>query len=250
MSNKVPWYEDDDMWEKVERHIFSKSRLESATVEMDQLLELTGIAPGAAVLDLCCGVGRHSLELARRGFRVTAVDRTKLYLKRARRAAEAAGLDIEFVESDMREFCRPDSFDIVINLFTSFGYFENPDDDVRVVENVSRSLKDGGHFAVESMGKEVLARIFLPNNWDEGEDGTLFLERRKPTQDWGRMENQWIVINGTDRFDIDFSHRIFSAVELKTLLTDHGFKTVQAYGGLDGSDYDQIAKRMLVLGRK
>ena len=86
MSNKVPWYENDVLWEKVERHIFSKWRLESATAEMDQLLELAGIAPGAAVLDLCCGVGRHSLELARRGFEVTAVDRTKLYLKRARHA--------------------------------------------------------------------------------------------------------------------------------------------------------------------
>ena len=250
MRDKVPWYEDDVLWEKIEPHIFGPARIEAATPHTEMLLELVDITPGASVLDLCCGVGRHSVELARRGYKVTAVDRTRRFLERAARVADEAGVDIEFVEADMREFVRPDSFDMAINMYTSFGYFEDPADDVRVVKNVSRSVRDGGCFAIELMSKEVLARIFVPSNWDQGEDGTLFLERRWPRQDWGWMDNQWIIISGDDRYEVDFGHRLFSAVELKTLLTEHGFGSAEAHGGADGSPYDQTARRLLVIGRK
>ena len=96
------------------------------------------------MLDLCCGVGRHSLELVRRGFRVTGVDRTQAYLDLVAAAAKREALDLELVRQDMREFHRDESYDGVINLFTSFGYFEDPRDDQRVVDNVYASLRSGG----------------------------------------------------------------------------------------------------------
>ncbi len=251
MADKTPWYEDEQLWKVMEKRVFSESRVEMAPEEVEQLIGLTGVAPGSTILDLCCGVGRHSLEFARRGFKVTAVDRTERYLTRAQAAAEKAGLDIEFVKSDMRDFKRPGAFDLAINIFTSFGYFEDPAEDVRVIENMSESLKAGGCFAIETVGgKEILARIYQARDWDEEEDGTLFLQRRQIMQDWSWMQNQWILIKGTERHEIDFSHRVFSAVEMKLLLTQNGFESATAYGGLDGSDYDNEAKRLLVLGRK
>src|SRR5262247_565565 len=87
------WFEDDTLWENLESILFSQFRSPESTVrEAEQILGLVRPSPGAAVLDLCCGPGRHSLEFARRGFRVTGVDRTARYLATARAAASVAGL--------------------------------------------------------------------------------------------------------------------------------------------------------------
>jgi len=153
MQEVKPWHEQDTFWKTVAPVLFVQRRWEDAPAEVEQVVSLLGIEPGAHVLDLCCGVGRHSLELARRGFQVTGVDRTRPYLDRAARQAEAEGLKVEFVQSDMRDFCRPDAFDAVVNLFTSFGYFEDPEDDCQVALNMYRSLKSGGVFLIDMMGK-------------------------------------------------------------------------------------------------
>jgi len=216
---------------------------------LDPLFPIMSIEPGAHVLDLCCGVGRHSLELARRGFQVTGVDRTRPYLDRASRRAEAEGLEIEFVQSDMRDFCRPDAFDAVVNLFTSFGYFEDPEDDRQVAMNVYRSLKSGGVFLIDMMGKEVLARIFRERDWYE-ENGMLILQERKLSKSWSWMENRWILFADNNRTELRLSHRIYSATELASLLTECGFTHIDAYGDFEGNAYDHLARRLVIVAHK
>ena len=76
----------------------------------------------------------------------------------------------------MREFVRPEAFDAAINLFTSFGYFEDPAEDLQVAKNLFHSLKPGGALVMDLVGKEVLSRIFLPRDWQELADGSLFLQ--------------------------------------------------------------------------
>ena len=201
------------------------------------------------MLDLCCGIGRHSLELARRGFRVTGVDRTKAYLDLAAAAAEREALSLELVREDMREFRRDGSYDVVINLFTSFGYFKDPRDDQRAVDNVYASLRPGGVLVMQLMSKEVLARIFRPRDWYE-QDGLLVLEERKVRQNWSWIESRWILISGGRRIDLDFSHRLYAASELSLLLRDRGFGEVAVYGDFDGSPYDEKANRLVVVARK
>ena len=136
MTDPKPWHEDDEFWERWEPVMFTQQRLANTPAEVEQIIALLDIKPEAQILDLCCGVGRHSLEFARRGFQVTGVDRTQRYLDQAREQAGKEGLGIEFVHGDMRTFSRTDSFDNVISMFTSFGYFEDPEDDRRVVTNV------------------------------------------------------------------------------------------------------------------
>ena len=249
MQKANPWYEQDAFWETVAPVLFVERRWSDAPLEVEQVVSLLGIEPGAHVLDLCCGVGRHSLELARRGFQVTGVDRTQLYLDRASRQAEAEGLEIEFVQRDMRAFCRPDAFDAVVNLFTSFGYFEDPEDDRRVAMNVNRSLKSGGVFLIDLMGKEVLARIFSERDWYE-EDGVLILQERKITKNWSWMENRWIIFVDNNRAELKLSHRVYSAVEMISLLTGCGFTHADAYGDFDGRAYDHLARRLVIVTRK
>ncbi len=243
------WYEDEAFWDTWAPTMFSKERREKAPEEVDNLIPLCGAKAGASVLDLCCGPGRHSLELARRGFSVTGVDRTKRYLEEAHRQAKKEGLDAEFIQKDMRKFLRPKAFDVAINLFTSFGFFEDQKDDELVVKNVFRSLKNEGVFVIDIMGKEIIAKIFRERDWHEL-DGAIMLEERKISQDWGWMENRWMLLKDGKVKEFRFSHRPYSAAELARLLTDCGFARTQVYGSLAGTLYDHQAKRLVVVAHK
>jgi len=249
MEKARPWHEDDTFWETWGPVMFSQQRLADSPAEVEKIVSLLGLRPGARVLDLCCGVGRHSLELARRGFRVTGVDRTQRYLEQASGQADKEGLMVEFVRDDMRTFCRPDAFDAVINMFTSFSYFEDPEEDRQVVVNVYRSLKSGGAFILETIGKEVLARIFLESDWHE-ENGILVLQERKVSKNWGWMENRWIMLKDNKRTEFKVTHRLYSATELAAVLAGCGFAQVDVYGDLSGSAYDHTARRMILVGRR
>jgi SAM-dependent methyltransferase len=244
-----PWFENDAFWETWAPFMFSQQRLESAPEEVNNLISLLEIDPEASVLDLCCGPGRHSLELARRGFSVVGVDRTKIYLDKARKQAEDERLNIEFIQADMRNFCKPGAFDAVINLFTSFGFFEDKKEDEKVARNVYRSLKEGGTFVIDVIGKEVIARIFRERDWQQIEGG-IMLEERKVSNDWSWTENRWILLRDGKIKEFTLSLRPYSAVELKSLLTDCGFEVTGVYGDLAGSPYDHKAKRLVVSARK
>ncbi|MFC1900805.1 class I SAM-dependent methyltransferase [Chloroflexota bacterium] len=249
MEKAKTWHEDDSFWETWGDHMFNPDRIEAAKDEMEKVINLLDIKPGAHVLDLCCGVGRHSLELARRGFRVTGVDRTRSYLDRAVAQAEEEKLDVEFIQEDMRNFLRADSFDCVISMYTSFSYFKDPEEDRKVVQNVYGSLKSGGSFIIETHGKETLARILRERDWNE-RDGVIVLQERKVSQNWSWMENRWILLRGNKRIENEISHRLYAATELMALMTGCGFSKAEAYGGIDGSPYDHTAQRLAVVGRK
>jgi SAM-dependent methyltransferase len=244
------WFEDDSFWEAFGPVMFSEERITAARAEVDALIALMDLPPGAQILDLPCGVGRHSLEFARRGFRVTAVDRTARYLDAARNQAAREGLSIEFVQSDMRVFERPHSFDGAINLFTSFGYFEDESDDLMVARNFASSLKPGAHLVVDFNGKEVLARIFRHHDWHHLPDGSLILEERKVLGAWEGVETHWILIRGADRKEASFSLRLYSGAELVTLLKHASFSEVAIYGNLAAKPYDQSAERLIAVARK
>ena len=248
-TKETSWYEQEGLWETIGPLIFTNERILSAKEEVEQIVSLLELQPGADVCDLCCGVGRHSLELVRHGLNVTGVDRTALYLEQAKKKAEAKGLDIRFVEQDMRTFCEPNAFDVVINVLTSFGYFEDPADDKRVLENVYKSLKKGGKFLIDIMGKEVLARIFQERRWRQ-EDGLIVLEEGKVRDDWGSIDNRWIIIKDGKQQECRFSLRLYSAVELCELLKSCGFAQVKTFGDLTGSPYDHTAKRLIVVAHK
>jgi SAM-dependent methyltransferase len=244
-----PWHEQDGFWDTFAPVIFDQPRRDLAGEEIERLIELLHLTPDLRICDLCCGVGRHSLELARRGFAVTAVDRTERYLDQAASAAREEGLEIEIVHADMRDFCQPESFDVVLNLFTSFGYFDAQRDDRQATENVHRSLEPGGRFLLDLMSKEIIARIFRARDWHPV-DGGILLEDRRILDDWTCIANRWTLIKDGQQHEWTFSHRLYSAAELRGLLEDCRFSQTRAYGGLDGCPYDEKAERLVVVARK
>jgi SAM-dependent methyltransferase len=244
------WFEQDSFWETFGDLMFGPRRIDIARGEVDRMVELTHLAPGAKVLDLCCGVGRHSLEFARRGYSVTGVDRTSSYLQRAREAATKEGLAVEFVESDMRKFSRPNSSDCALNVFTAFGYFDDPADDRTTAANVHASLRDGGRFILDMNGKETLARIFRERDWHRRHDGSILLEERRLIDGWSKIETHWILLDGNTRREARLSLRLYSGAELAALLRGVGFRNVELYGSLVGAPYDHAAERLIAVATK
>jgi len=249
MNKSQSWYDQDNFWMTFESILFNQKRLATTESQVEHIIKLLQIKDGATILDLCCGIGRHSLEFARRGFKVTGVDRTKSYLDKARKQAKTEGLNIEFVNEDMRTFCRADAYDVVVNMFTSFGYFEDADDDQQVVDNVHASLKSDGKLLIDMMGKELVAKVFRERDWSEI-NGFIILEDRKLLNNWEKIQNHWIILKDDKQIDYKFVLRLYSAKELTSLLNQCGFSNVKVYGSLEAIDYDHKAKRLVVVAQK
>jgi SAM-dependent methyltransferase len=238
----MQWFEDETFWETFYPHLFSDDRMAAAEGEVDKLLALAGVPAGAA-LDLCCGPGRHSVALAGRGFAVTAVDRSPFLLSKARE--RAAGAAIEFIEADMREFIRICAFDLAVNLFTSFGYFESPEEDFQVLQNVRNSLKPGGVFVIDVLGKECLASKPCRTRWVEAPGEDLFVQHCSVLPGWSRARLQWLLVRGERSVRYAYEHNVYSGQELYALLRSAGFDEVQLFGSLEGTPYDSAATRLV-----
>lgn len=118
------------------------------------------------------------MEFARRGFQVTGVDLNPSFIAQAKERTEKEGLSVEFVQKDMREFRRENFYEVGLNLFTSFGFFDDPAEDKKVLENFFVSLRPGGFLLVDVKGKETLAQDFRPRDWHK-KDSALLLEERE-----------------------------------------------------------------------
>lgn len=245
----MEWFENEEFWHDFYPFMFSSERFAAAQDEVTHILALTECAAGR-VLDLCCGPGRHSLELAKRGFTVTGVDHSRFLLDIARKRAAEAGVSVEWVSEDMRHFVRPYNFDLVCNIFTSFGYFKDEQDDLKVLRNIHTSLKDGGVLVMELLGKERLARVWQSSSCDDMPDGGVLLQRRQIRDDWTRILSEWTLIKDVHARTFSFEHAIYSGRELKDRLLLCGFKRVQLYGSLAGASYDLEAGRLVAVACK
>jgi SAM-dependent methyltransferase len=243
------WFDNERFWRETFPFIFSEKLLAIADESVEKTLKLAK-PPGASALDLCCGPGRCSIALASRGFAVTGVDRTKYLLDKARSKARAANVKVEWIQEDMRDFVRPGAFDLILSMFTSFGYFENRDDDLCVLANAYRSLKPGGALLMDVMGKEHLAKVLVPALWTTLSNGSTLVDIRKIVDDWTRVRSEWIVIKKNKALRFRFHINLYSGLELRERLESAGFTGVKLFGSLDGSPYDSEAQRLVAVGRK
>jgi SAM-dependent methyltransferase len=243
------WFESERFWVDLYPFLFPEQKFQTAGEEIDKIVALTGFQ-GRRVLDLCCGPGRHTVVLAKKGYIVTAVDRTPFLLKKAQKRAQAEGVSVEWVLDDMRNFVRPDTYDLVVNLFTSFGYFDEKQDDIKVLQNVYASLKGGGVCVLELAGKEILARIFGPTSAERLPDGSMLVQCHEIFDEWTRIRNEWILIKDGKATSFKFHHTIYSGQELKDRLLQAGFSKVRLFGNLDGEEYGLAAQRLIATAVK
>ncbi len=247
----VEWFEDELFWIEMYPFLFSDKKFQAGEEEVDKILDLVEFKGRFGfVLDLCCGPGRHAIWMAKKGFRVTGVDRTSFLLEKAKEKAEMEEVQVEWVLEDMRIFVRPNIYDLVLNMFTSFGYFNDKREDLTVLKNIYQSLKPSGICLLEMVGKEVLARVFHPISSTNLPDGRMIVRCHDIFDEWSRIRNEWILINNGKANSFRFQHTIYSGQELKDRLFLVGFSQVKLFGDLDGGEYGPNASRLIAVGWK
>jgi SAM-dependent methyltransferase len=205
---------------------------------------------GGALLDVPCGFGRHAVPLAAAGYAVTGVDRSGALLDAARDRAAAAGTAPDFVEGDYRQLPFADAtFDAALNLFTSLGYLGD-EEDTRVLAEIGRVLRPGGHLVVETMHRDAVVRGFADRAWRLVGAGRLLLEQRTFDPRTGVVqETQTLVGPAGERDSRPYSLRVYTATELMAMLTRAGFDEVRPYGGMDGEPLTADSRLVLVARR-
>jgi D-alanine-D-alanine ligase len=225
--------------------------------EIDLLVASAGLEPNDRILDLCCGQGRHAIELARRGFRhVTGIDRSRYLVRLARKRAKQRELSLSFHEGDARKFrVRESNFHCVAILGNSFGYFDREEDDVAVLEAVKRALASGGVLAMDLTDGDWMRQNFEPRSWEWVDQNHFVCRERALASRGERLISREVVVHAergviADQF---YAERLYSRDRIAELLRSVGFGNIRFHAfpvpdSARNQDLGMMAQRMFLTG--
>lgn len=217
--------------------------------DVEFLIDALELEPDQRVLDLCCGFGRHAIALAHRDVRVTAVDFSGVLLREGKRHAMAAGLDIDWVKSDVRDFRSRKRYHAVVNLFTAFGYFESEAEDERLMRVMARHLRPGGRLCIDTINRDFITSHFHPHIVTEF-DGGHAIDANSIDCVTGRLDcDRVLYFDGTSRRQ-HFSLRLYTGRELALMAERCGLEVEALYGGLDRQPLTMNANRLILIARR
>jgi ubiquinone/menaquinone biosynthesis C-methylase UbiE len=242
----IAFFDDDYLKLYSGRLTAERTRDEAAFIEA-QLAP----PPGARVLDLACGTGRHAIEMARRGYRVTGFDFSDRYLEIAATNARSAGVAVDWVRGDMRELEVERAFDAVYSYFTSFGYYSD-DDNERVLGRIARALVPGGAFLIDVADRDWMLTHPQQRGWVQREDGALVMEENTLDLVTSRVTNRQILIEpgAGSRVTKQYELRVYTCAELSALMRRAGLVPERALGGPDGAPYSSESRRLVLVARR
>jgi D-alanine-D-alanine ligase len=250
-----------DWWRRLFNAVYLKTdgdvldREDNTIRETDVLVEAAGLDSSDRILDLCCGQGRHCLELARRGFEdVTGLDRSRYLIRLARRRARKAGLKVAFHEGDARkQRFNPNSFDCVVILGNSFGFFEQESDDVAVLESVKSVLRSEGTLVLDITDGAWMREHYEPRSWEWIDEQHFVCRERSLSKNGERLVSREVVVNAeigviADQF---YAERLYTWQRITELLETVGFRDIMEHGTIQGSsdrgqDLGMMARRWLL----
>lgn len=223
---------------------------EGARAEVARLVDLLGLPVGARVLDVPCGQGRHAHLLAEAGYDVDAVDYSADLLEIARK--RGTGPNLRYTRGDMRKLPArwKNRLDVVLNLFTSFGFFAHPADDARVIAEFSRVLAPGGRLVWHGGSRDGVMARFLPRDWWSASDNTLFAQEREfdplsgilsVTSTWRRGKQEGVRRHGV---------RLYTATRLAEICADAGLVVEEAFDGFTERPLRRTSTEMMLVARK
>jgi SAM-dependent methyltransferase len=233
---------------KAYHRFYSDLGPERTESEVQFMVERLGIDRPYRVLDLACGHGRHANRLAQLGHLVTGIDRSASFLNEARDAAAVMNVTVNYIEADMRALAQKDTYDLALCLFTAFGYFRD-EENIAVVNAVSRALVPGGRFVLDVISRDRLVRHLRPLHIVE-RDGDLMIDRVRFDTKSGRMVNQRTYIVDGERTEAPFSVRTFHLQEMTAIFAAAGLRVELAWGDWKGGELTADSPRLIVVGRK
>ena len=217
--------------------------------EAEFLIAELKLPGGSRVLDIPCGSGRHSLELAARGYRVTGVDLSSEQIQEARRASAAAGLQVEWRQGDMKDLSGREEFDGAFCMGNSFGYLE-PKHNREFIGAVSRALKPGGRFVMDTgMTAESLLPRLKEREWAPVED-ILFLEENRYHLEESCVETIYTFIRQGETTRRSGVQWIYTLRELRGLLAGEGLRVEAMYQGVERAPFALGAPYLILSAEK
>ncbi len=231
-----------DAWLDVQRRSWSAQETRD---EADFIQQVLGLSAPARILDVPCGEGRHAMEMASRGYRVTGADITPALLEDARRSSAERGVDLELELADMRDLPWKGRFEGAFSFWGSLGYFDE-EGNTAFLHSMARALKPGGRFVLDTHVAETILPRFEERAWRYAGE-TLVLEDRSYDHETSRIEVEWTFVkDGTTR-KAQSSMRIYTYQELLDLLEEVGLESLEAYGSLEQEPFALGAERLLLL---
>jgi len=223
--------------------------------EVDLFSEILGLSPKDRILDLCCGQGRHLIELARRGFQdIDGLDRSHYLIQKAKTLAKKEGLNIKFREGDARKLpYLSDTLDVVTILANSFGYFETVQDDLRVLKEVFRVLKPWGRLLIDVTDGEYLRENFQRRSWEWIDKKHFVCRERSLSVDGQRLISREVITHVEKGVIADqfYAERLYTRDNLREILKTAGFSDITFHGEISSDsqrnqDLGMMEKRIIV----
>ncbi len=244
----MDWYEE---WFGEEYKLVYPHRNEAeAKKQVEFLMRHIRLPDGAKVLDLCCGCGRHAVELKQRGYDVVGLDLSEELLELACSRAYECGEDVEFIRCDMREIPYEDHFDLIVNFFTSFGYFADDAENQRVLSSIAAALKSGGKFLMDYMNPENVARNLVERDEKDIAEGIHVIQERWIDKSPRRVNKKITLIREGEESIYRESVRMYSHEEMAGMLSAANLELLETYGDFADSGYNQDSTRMVLIGEK
>jgi SAM-dependent methyltransferase len=219
--------------------------------EVEFISDALRLGPGAEILDVACGYGRHAIELVQRGYNVTGLDLSLPLLLRAADESKRRALSVNFVHADMREMAFERQFDGAYSMLTSFGYFDE-DTNLRVAERIGRALKPGARFLLDIVNRDYVVSDLPVRVWWEG-TGCVVLEEVDFNFHTSRIvTHRSIVFEDGRQLEQEISVRAYSLHEIGRLLRQAGFRVMDVSGGLNtrGQFFGNVSRSLLIVAEK
>lgn len=242
------WFKNSDFWDLLYPLFFAENRA-APYADTEHLIQLTGVSPPAEILDIACGSGRHSIPFAKRGFKVTGIDITDSYLHRAENLAVQSGVSVEFIKSDMLQFSRKEIFDLIIVLYSSFGFFAEKSDDSKFLENMFNSLNRNGQLILDLRNKEYVQDNFIAESIIDI-NGIIYREFRQVEGNFDLIHTAWTVQGQDFLKTFQTSIRLYDAETVQALLSDAGFRYCSLHSNFRGGLFDKKSPRICAAAGK
>jgi D-alanine-D-alanine ligase len=260
--NNLEAHVPPEWWREIFNHLYLKTDGDvvgddKLTVkEIDLFSEAACLKKDDRILDVCCGQGRHTLELARRGFAAEGLDRSHYLVQKARASAKKDGLDVRFKEGDARRLpYRPDTFDAVMILGNSFGYFESGEDDHLVLSEVARVLKPGGRVLIDISDGGYLRDNFQKRSWEWIDKKHFVCRERSLSADGARLISREVITHVEKGVIADqfYAERLYTGEKIEELLKSAGFSDIERHGEIAtesarNQDLGMMERRIIVTG--
>lgn len=206
------------------------------------------VVNGSRILDLCCGPGRYSIALSKRDFNVTGLDINEYFLDVAKTFSQKENANVDFIKGDMREIPYENEFDAVISAFTSFGFFED-DENQKVLDQIAKCLKPDGIFFLEIGNRDWIVRHFESKSFTILDEKTVRTDYREFDQVSGRLNCIQQIFGETHQI-FGHSWRAYTLKELLDMIKKSGLHNVTVHGGWSGKELTLESNRMLIVSRK